>query len=283
MGDFVRSMHEKSGLLTELDAGLTLAEAEQQVLAYIREHCPDGQPAAAGRQHGRHRPLVPDPRHADARGVPALPDRRRLLDQGAVPALVPAGVLPGADQARQPPRPGRHPGEHRGAALLPRGRLRRPHPAPTATPPARSPRGTAARSPACPLAPPLESTPAAESATRPIPRNPTCSPRLLVGPGTSRGRMVGVAQLVERRVVVADVAGSSPVTHPRFCAGAPGGGGQPRASSAASVRRVSATSIRDSSSAEAAIEGIGGGARHAALTAGAPESSRGERPGSSWR
>ena len=28
--------------------------------------------------------------------------------------------------------------------------------------------------------------------------------------------MVGVAQLVERRVVVADVAGSSPVTHPKF-------------------------------------------------------------------
>ncbi len=28
--------------------------------------------------------------------------------------------------------------------------------------------------------------------------------------------MVGIAQLVERRVVVADVAGSSPVTHPKF-------------------------------------------------------------------
>jgi hypothetical protein len=28
--------------------------------------------------------------------------------------------------------------------------------------------------------------------------------------------MVGVAQLVERRVVVADVAGSSPVTHPNL-------------------------------------------------------------------
>jgi hypothetical protein len=27
--------------------------------------------------------------------------------------------------------------------------------------------------------------------------------------------MVGVAQLVERRLVVADVAGSSPVTHPK--------------------------------------------------------------------
>ena len=39
--------------------------------------------------------------------------------------------------------------------------------------------------------------------------------RLLSGPGRRRrGRMVGIAQLVERRVVVADVAGSSPVTHP---------------------------------------------------------------------
>jgi hypothetical protein len=30
------------------------------------------------------------------------------------------------------------------------------------------------------------------------------------------GYMVGVAQLVERRVVVPDVAGSSPVAHPNF-------------------------------------------------------------------
>ena len=29
-------------------------------------------------------------------------------------------------------------------------------------------------------------------------------------------RMVGIAQLVERCVVVADVAGSSPVTHPKW-------------------------------------------------------------------
>lgn len=28
--------------------------------------------------------------------------------------------------------------------------------------------------------------------------------------------MVGIAQLVERGLVVADVAGSSPVTHPNF-------------------------------------------------------------------
>ncbi len=49
MGDFVRSMHEKSGLLTELDAGLTMAEAEQQVLTYVQQHCPDGsRPPLAG-------------------------------------------------------------------------------------------------------------------------------------------------------------------------------------------------------------------------------------------
>ena len=30
---------------------------------------------------------------------------------------------------------------------------------------------------------------------------------------------MGVAQLVERRVVVADAAGSSPVTHPKFLSG----------------------------------------------------------------
>ena len=49
MGDFVREMHRKSGLIEELDAGLTMADAEQQVLAYIREHCPEGsRPPLAG-------------------------------------------------------------------------------------------------------------------------------------------------------------------------------------------------------------------------------------------
>ena len=49
MDDFVRNMHVSSGLLDELDGGLTLAEAEQQVLAYVKEHCPDGsRPPLAG-------------------------------------------------------------------------------------------------------------------------------------------------------------------------------------------------------------------------------------------
>ncbi|MFE9252412.1 oligoribonuclease [Streptomyces sp. NPDC007088] len=38
MPEVVRDMHTSSGLLTELAGGTTLAEAEEQVLAYVREH-----------------------------------------------------------------------------------------------------------------------------------------------------------------------------------------------------------------------------------------------------
>jgi oligoribonuclease len=49
MDDFVREMHTSSGLLKELPDGVLLGEAEQQVLAYIKEHCPDGsRPPLAG-------------------------------------------------------------------------------------------------------------------------------------------------------------------------------------------------------------------------------------------
>ena len=41
MPDVVRDMHTSSGLLAELDGGLTLAEAQDLVLAYIREHVPE--------------------------------------------------------------------------------------------------------------------------------------------------------------------------------------------------------------------------------------------------
>ncbi len=41
MGDFVRDMHTTSGLITELATGVTLAEAEQTVLAYVREWVPE--------------------------------------------------------------------------------------------------------------------------------------------------------------------------------------------------------------------------------------------------
>lgn len=41
MNDFVRDMHTRSGLLDELAEGVTMAEAEQQVMAYIREFAPE--------------------------------------------------------------------------------------------------------------------------------------------------------------------------------------------------------------------------------------------------
>ena len=41
MPDVVRQMHTASGLLDELDGGVTLAEANETILTYIREHVPD--------------------------------------------------------------------------------------------------------------------------------------------------------------------------------------------------------------------------------------------------
>ena len=41
MPELVRQMHTTSGLLAELDAGITLDQAQEQVLAYIRGHVKD--------------------------------------------------------------------------------------------------------------------------------------------------------------------------------------------------------------------------------------------------
>ena len=48
MDDFVRNMHTSSGLLDELAAGITMAEAQDQVLAYIREWVPEAAKAPLG-------------------------------------------------------------------------------------------------------------------------------------------------------------------------------------------------------------------------------------------
>jgi oligoribonuclease len=59
MDDFVRTMHEKSGLLDELDNGISLGDAEQQVLTYVREHCADGsRPPLAGNTVGTDRAFI---------------------------------------------------------------------------------------------------------------------------------------------------------------------------------------------------------------------------------
>jgi len=49
MIDFVRNMHVSSGLIEELDSGTSLEDAQEQVLAYVKEHCPGGsRPPLAG-------------------------------------------------------------------------------------------------------------------------------------------------------------------------------------------------------------------------------------------
>jgi len=59
MGDFVTSMHTKSGLLTELDGGMSLREAEEAILAYVREHVPEPRKAPlAGNSVGTDRAFL---------------------------------------------------------------------------------------------------------------------------------------------------------------------------------------------------------------------------------
>ncbi|WP_454051859.1 oligoribonuclease [Cellulomonas sp. Marseille-Q8402] len=53
MGDFVRTMHTTSGLLEALAEGTTLADAQAQVLAYVRQWVPDpGKAPLAGNSVG---------------------------------------------------------------------------------------------------------------------------------------------------------------------------------------------------------------------------------------
>ncbi|SDT17241.1 oligoribonuclease [Friedmanniella luteola] len=66
MGDFVRTMHSSSGLLEQLAGGLTMAEAEERVLAYVREFVPEPRKAPlAGNTIGTDRAFL-------ARDMPAF-------------------------------------------------------------------------------------------------------------------------------------------------------------------------------------------------------------------
>jgi oligoribonuclease len=83
MGDFVRNMHVSSGLLDELDSGVSLEEAEHQVLAYIREHCPEGsRPPLAGNTVATDRAFL-------ARDMPLLEGflHYRIVDVSSIKEL----------------------------------------------------------------------------------------------------------------------------------------------------------------------------------------------------
>ncbi|MFW6776038.1 oligoribonuclease [Nocardioides sp. CPCC 205120] len=83
MGDFVRDMHGKSGLLEKLEGGLPLAEAEAEVLAYVRQHCPDGsRPPLAGNTVATDRSFL-------ARDMPQLEGflHYRIVDVSSIKEL----------------------------------------------------------------------------------------------------------------------------------------------------------------------------------------------------
>ena len=83
MNDFVRDMHVSSGLLEELAEGISMADAEQQVLDYIKDHCPDGsRPPLAGNTVATDRAFL-------ARDMPELEQflHYRIVDVSSIKEL----------------------------------------------------------------------------------------------------------------------------------------------------------------------------------------------------
>ena len=98
----VREMHETSGLLDELDDGVTLEEAQAQVLAYLREHCgDDGRPPLAGNTVSTDRAFL-------ARDMPELEGwlHYRIVDVSSIKELA-KRWFPRAYYA-SPPKRGNH-------------------------------------------------------------------------------------------------------------------------------------------------------------------------------
>lgn len=59
MGDFVREMHTNSGLINEFEAGLSLEEAEAQILDYVKTYVPEARQAPlAGNTIGTDRMFI---------------------------------------------------------------------------------------------------------------------------------------------------------------------------------------------------------------------------------
>ncbi|MBL3686782.1 oligoribonuclease [Leucobacter zeae] len=83
MNDFVRGMHETSGLLPRIASGATLEEAEQQVLAYLKRLVTPGRrPLVAGNTIGMDRRFI-------AKYLPALEERLhyRSIDVSTIKEL----------------------------------------------------------------------------------------------------------------------------------------------------------------------------------------------------
>ena len=83
MGDFVRNMHVTSGLMPRIEAGVTVAEAEQQVLEYVNRFVTEGRrPLVAGNTIGMDRRFI-------AKYMPTLEERLhyRSIDVSTIKEL----------------------------------------------------------------------------------------------------------------------------------------------------------------------------------------------------
>ena len=83
MIDFVREMHTSSGLLEELPRGVTMTAAEDAVLSYVKQHCPDGsRPPLAGNTVATDRAFL-------ARDMPELESflHYRIVDVSSIKEL----------------------------------------------------------------------------------------------------------------------------------------------------------------------------------------------------
>jgi oligoribonuclease len=83
MGDYVRNMHETSGLLDQLAQGVSLLEAEDEVLTYVREQCgQQARPPLAGNTVATDRSFL-------ARDMPTLEAflHYRIVDVSSIKEL----------------------------------------------------------------------------------------------------------------------------------------------------------------------------------------------------
>ena len=129
MVEVVATMHDKSGLTEEVRAStVDVPTAEEMVLDYIRGHVKQAKTAPlAGNSIATDRGFIARDM-PDARRLPALPDDRRQLDQGAVPTLVSADLLRPAGEGPGAPRAGRHPRVDPRAEVLPAAPRSSPRP-----------------------------------------------------------------------------------------------------------------------------------------------------------
>jgi oligoribonuclease len=83
MDQFVRTMHTTSGLLEELAAGTTMADAQEQVLSYVREWVPEPRKAPLGGN------TVATDRGFLARDMPELEEwlHYRIIDVSSIKEL----------------------------------------------------------------------------------------------------------------------------------------------------------------------------------------------------